>query len=81
MRSIISLIFQLLYFAMLARILLSWIPHDRYHPIVQKLYAFTDPILEPFQRLIPPGKLGIDISPIFAFFALNLIENFIYRLI
>ena len=81
MNGIIQILFQITYFALIARVFLSWIPHDRYHPIIEKLYAFTDPILDPFKRLIPAQKIGIDISPIFAFIALNLLESVLYRLL
>ena len=81
MQGILQLIFQLTYFALIARVLLSWIPHDRYHPVIEKLYAFTDPILEPFKRLVPAEKIGLDISPIFAFIALNFLESFLYSIL
>jgi len=60
---------------------MSWIPHDRHHPIIEFLYKITDPMLKPFQDLVPAHRLGIDLSPIFAFIALGLIQKLIYMLI
>jgi YggT family protein len=73
----IDFAFQALYVSMLIRILLSWIPHDPFHPIISAIYKITDPILIPFRNMIPPIG-GIDISAIFAFMALGLIQKLIY---
>jgi len=78
---ILDIIFQALYFLLLARVILSWIPHTDSHPIVYRIYQWTDPMLKPFQNIIPSWKLGIDLSPIFAFFALSIIKKFIFALL
>lgn len=78
---VIDLIFQGLYFALLIRVLLSWFPHDRYHPIMQFIYTITDPILTPFQNIVPAWRLGIDLSPIFAFIALGFLRKIIFQLL
>ncbi|MFH0838269.1 MAG: YggT family protein [Patescibacteria group bacterium] len=57
-------------FAIIARILLSWIqPHPR-SGIAVLLYQATEPVLRIFRGLIPPIGM-IDISPLIAFFALD----------
>ncbi len=66
--------------ALLIRVLLSWIPHNHYQPVIQILYQITDPILKPFQNLIPANRFGIDFSPILAFLALGVIRQIIFRL-
>ena len=76
---IINGIFDLLYLLLMIRILISWIPHDRYHPIIQFLYQSTDPILQPFQNIFP-RSMGIDFSPIFAFMFLGILKNIILRI-
>ena len=78
---LLDLIFQGLYFALLARVLLSWIPHDPHHPIMQFLYRVTDPLLQPFQNLVPTWRFGIDLSPIFAFFAIGIIRKLVFQLL
>jgi YggT family protein len=71
---------QLIDFAMIAltglivvRAILSFVSPDRHNPVVQMLYRLSDPILKPFQRLIPPLG-GFDISPVFAILALQLVR-------
>ena len=77
----IDIIFQVLYLALLIRLLISWFPHDRDHPIMRVIYNLTDPILSPFQNIIPAWKIGIDVSPILAFFALGILRNIIFQII
>lgn len=52
------------------RIVISWVWPNSYHPLVGLLIAFTDPVMRPFRRLIPPFG-PIDLSPIFAIIALG----------
>ena len=75
---VLDIAFQALYIALLVRVALSWIPHNQYHPIIQYLYRVTDPILKPFQNIVPPWKIGFDLSPIFAFFALSILRRLIF---
>ncbi|MBU1703651.1 YggT family protein [Patescibacteria group bacterium] len=57
-------------FAIIARILLSWIqPYPRSRLSVL-LFQATEPVLRIFRGLIPPIGM-IDISPLIAFFALD----------
>lgn len=59
---------------LIARILLSWFPVNWYDQPFKLLRDVTDPVMEPFRRLIPPLGM-IDISPIVLFFLLNLVTN------
>ena len=83
MSSIIMILITLVQgytFLMFIWVLLSWIPDLK----GSKFYRFLDqlflPFLEPFRRIIPPIN-GIDISPILAFFVLQLITSLLGRLI
>lgn len=59
-------------FAILIRVVLSWIaPHQGYNPALRLLYDLTEPIMEPARRLIPPIA-ALDISPILVFIFLYL---------
>ncbi|MBF0179612.1 MAG: YggT family protein [Magnetococcales bacterium] len=60
----------------LIRILLSWVNPDPYNPIVQFLVRATEPVLEPFRRLIPPIG-GLDISPVAALLAVHVAQRLI----
>ncbi|MEE9168095.1 MAG: YggT family protein [Candidatus Neomarinimicrobiota bacterium] len=73
----INLLFQFLYLCLIARVILSWVPHNAYNPVVQFLYKITNPILKPIQEILPPMRIGIDISPILALVALGFIKKII----
>jgi YggT family protein len=59
------------------RALISWVNPDPYNPIVQFLTRATDPILNPIRRILP--VMPIDISPIVAYFLINLVKSFLVR--
>jgi YggT family protein len=68
--------FQLLIFV---RVILSWIPIDRDNFLVDYVYSLTEPILKIFY---PISVIGfIDLSPIFAYFALDILYNVIINLL
>ena len=77
---LVSLIFNILYFLLVVRIILSWVSPDLYNEIVQVIYRITDPILIPFRRL-PLQVGGIDFSPIVAFLVLSVLRNFIVNVL
>lgn len=56
---------NLFFFAILIRIILSWVAPNNYNPISAIAGALAEPVLRPFRRLIPAIG-GLDISPIFA---------------
>ena len=76
MINIINLLFELLIWSLMIRIVLSWIPHNRFHPIINIIYKITEPILEPFRNMINPIG-GVDLSPIIVFFILRLIQRYV----
>ncbi len=55
------------------RAILSFVSPDPYNPMVQMLYRLSDPLLKPFQKLIPPIG-GLDLSPVFAVLVLQLVR-------
>jgi len=52
-------------FAIIIRVVLSWISPGNYNPAVAIIHALTEPVLRPFRRWVP-SLGGIDISPIIA---------------
>ena len=75
-----DLLFRIVYFLVVIRIILSWFSINPYNEIIQALYRITDPILAPFRRL--PLQFGpIDFSPVLAFIVLKVIGDLIYRLL
>lgn len=57
-------------FAIIIRIVLSWVSPGTYNPATAIIANLTDPILRPFRRIIPPIG-GFDISPILAIILLG----------
>ncbi len=78
---LINILFQLYSYLVLARVLLSWFPVDRNNPIIDFLYRVTEPILAPFRVVIPLGMMGIDLSPILAFFFLDIFRRLLIKLL
>ncbi len=70
---IIVQFFDIFFFVIIVQALLSWVNPDPYNPIQSLLYSLSSPILRPFQKLIPPIA-GIDLSPLFALLALQVIK-------
>lgn len=62
---LVVLSINLFVYAIFIRIILSWISPGAYNPATAIITTLTEPVLRPFQRLIPPMG-GFDISPIFA---------------
>jgi len=77
---LVSLIFNILYFLLVIRIILSWVRADSYNEIVSIIYRITDPILAPFRRL-PLQLGGMDFSPIIAFIVLSVLKSFIVNIL
>ncbi len=61
----VNIMAQVLNLAILARVILSWLPIGRDNPLVQMLYGITEPILGPIRRAMP-NMGGLDLSPFFA---------------
>ncbi|HZG70823.1 MAG TPA: YggT family protein [Chondromyces sp.] len=65
--------------ALIIYILMSWFPNARETGIGRFLTRICEPYLEPFRRIIPPLGM-IDISPLVAFFVLNLATRGLHQL-
>ncbi len=79
----INSLFRVMELAIIIECLLSWIVRDRNSGIMGVITSFTDPILKPF-RIIQEKLLGdipIDMSPIFAFIALDLLKPIVISLV
>lgn len=61
---------RLFMFAIIVRIVLSWIAPQTYNPVNAILTSITEPLLAPCRRFIP-SMGGFDISPVFAIILLG----------
>lgn len=82
-RGLIGLIIDIMFFAVLAWVILSWIPTSSDHPL-GRLQVFLDrliyPVILPIRRVIPPIRMGggaLDLSPIILLIGLRLLAGFI----
>lgn len=71
--AVLELVIDILLFAVLVRVVLSWLNPDPYNPAVALLGRLTDPILVPAQRLIPSIG-GIDLSPVAVMIGMVLLQ-------
>lgn len=82
----VDIFFDVIFYLILARVILSLIRANPCNPIVRFVYQVTDPILMPFQNLIwrlwPPGSgVYIDFSPLVAIIVLQIVRNIVVRII
>ena len=62
----------MLYFVLiLARVVLSWVGRDSYHPVVPLIAQLTQPILAAIRRVMPELG-GFDLSPMLAMLGIML---------
>jgi len=79
--SAIRLGFAVYTILILIRIIGSWFPKFSYHRFMRFVSYYTDPYLNVFRRLIPPIGGVLDLSPMLAFFALQILETLILTLL
>jgi YggT family protein len=78
--SLVITALEILKWLIIARALMSWFmsPYSD-NPVARLLRKVTDPILRPLSEVIPPLG-GMDISPLVAFFAIQLTQTMLMRL-
>lgn len=77
---IVQLLYRILVFALLVRVIASWFGAFRYSRWIRPAYILTDWIVEPLRRIIPPMG-AMDVSPLAAWFVLYLLRGFLLRVI
>ncbi|MBG6555940.1 YggT family protein [Pseudomonas aeruginosa] len=71
--AVTSLFLKVFFFALIISVILSWVAPGSYNPGAQLVTQICEPLLMPFRKLLP-NLGGLDLSPIFAFLALKLID-------
>lgn len=77
--------FNIYFFIVIARALVSWVNPDPYNTIVRFLHSATDPVLYRLRRLLPFLQAGsFDLSPMALLLLLSVaqqvIMSFLYQL-
>ncbi len=70
----IDTVVRLLLFAVLARVVLSWVAPRNTHPAARLVGDLSEPLMAPWRRLLPTLG-GLDFSPIVTILALQLIQQ------
>jgi YggT family protein len=70
---LINLVFTIYLITIIAMAVLSWIGPGTYNPLTSLLYTLNEPVLRPIRRLIPVFS-GIDLSPLIALIAIQLLK-------
>lgn len=78
---LIDILFDVMYWLIIIRVILSWVRHDPYNPIFRFIYEVTEIVLAPARKFIPMGGMGIDFSPIIALLLLQLLKSIIIDLL
>lgn len=68
---LLDLLFNVYFFAIIIRAVLSWVSPGSYNPAVSLLYSLTEPLLRFSRRLLPPIG-GIDLSPLIPLIGIQL---------
>jgi YggT family protein len=76
---LVILSLNLFFFAILIRVILSWVAPHQYNPITALVATLSEPVLRPFRRAIPAIG-GIDISPVFAMILIQALVIFLRSL-
>ena len=79
-----TILLDIMFFGIVIRSLLSWLPLSKANPVVRIIYQITEPILEPIRRLIEKTSFGknsvIDVSPVIALLIIMILRNVIAAL-
>lgn len=72
-------IIQIYNILIIARVFASWIVRNPYNRVYHFLITITEPVLGLIRRILPP-LMGLDLSPIIAFFILDLLSRLLASL-
>ncbi len=75
LRTLVAFI-NLFFFAILIRVILSWVNPGTHSPVTAIIWSVTEPVMAPVRRLIPPIG-GLDISPLFVLIGLQALRMLI----
>ena len=69
-------VLKIYFFALIVMIILSWVAPNASHPGALLVMQLLEPIMAPVRKVIPPLGM-IDLSPIFVFIAISLIDGIV----
>ena len=75
---VLAVFLKVFWFALIASVILSWVAPHSHNPGALLMNQICEPLLRPIRRLLPELG-GFDLSPIFAFIALNLLDMLVVK--
>lgn len=76
----IGVVYKILFFAILVRVVASWLGRGRYVRWLRPVYWLTDWLVEPIRRILPAAG-PIDFSPLVALLVLWLLKQFVFQVL
>jgi YggT family protein len=75
-----GVVYDILFFAILVRVVASWVGRGRYTRWLRPFYWLTDWLVEPIRRILPATG-PIDFSPLVALLVLWLLKQFVFQVL
>ena len=72
-RGAVCLLINIIFYSVLAIIVVSFLAPQSGHPAVEFLWQLTEPVMAPLRSILPPLG-GLDFSPILLFIGINVIR-------
>ncbi len=70
LQTLAQLLLSYFFWAVLIRVILSWVAPDPYNPVVRLVAEITEPVMAPARKILPPMG-GLDLSPVVVLLALQ----------
>jgi YggT family protein len=70
---ILDMVLEIYFWSLIIMIISSWIAPGSGHPALVLINQIVEPIMQPFRKILPPMG-GLDLSPIFAFLVIQVLE-------
>lgn len=77
--SLITALVTIIFFAAIVSIISSWIAPFSQHPLLLLTRQLSEPAMAPFRKIIPPLG-GLDLSPIFLFLGISILQQILVSL-
>ena len=74
---ILSIAFDVYWWILIGRVIISWVNADPHNQIVRFLYMATEPFLYRIRRTVPTSYGGIDFAPIVVLLGLTFLQIFL----
>lgn len=82
MISLINIIFNVLYYAIIIEVILSWVYANRTNQYIELLHKVTNPLLQPGRKIQDRyfNNMMIDFSPIIALFIIIILKKIVFSI-